>query len=83
MNTANTITIANNLYPQNIPIVTSDIVLSTLTEKQDKTGYYLYNYTRPTLYNSELAYVSAREISNESRTYNNKTYDYLYLQMLT
>ncbi len=67
----------NNVI-KNIPIVTSDIVLSTLTEKQDKAGYYLYNYTRPTLYNSELAYVSAREISNESRTYNNKTYEYTH-----
>ncbi len=63
---------------ENIPIVNSEIVLSTLTEKQDKTGYYLYNYTRPTLYNSKLAYVSAREISNESRTDNNKTYEYTH-----
>lgn len=63
---------------ENIPIVNSEIVLSTLTEKQDKTGYYIYNYTRPTLYNSKLAYVSAREISNESRTDNNKTYEYTH-----
>lgn len=63
---------------ENIPIVTSDIVLSTLTETQDKTGYYIYNRTRPNLYNSKLAYVSAREITNESRTYNNKTYEYTH-----
>ncbi len=62
----------------NIPIVTSDIVLSTLTETQDKTGYYTYNETSATLYNKQLAYVSAREISNESRTYNNKTYEYTH-----
>lgn len=67
----------NNVI-KNIPIVNSDIVLSTLKGTQDKTGYYIYNQTRPTLYNSELAYVSAREISNESRTYNNKTYEYTH-----
>ena len=62
----------------NIPIVTSDIVLSTLEETQGTTGYYIYNPTRPTLYDSQLAYMSPREISNESRTYNNKTYEYTH-----
>ena len=63
---------------KNIPIVTSDIVLSTLEETQGTTGYYIYNPTIPTLYDSQLAYVSPREISNESRTYNNKTYEYTH-----
>lgn len=67
----------NNVI-KNIPIVTSDMVLSTLEDTQDTTGYYIYNQTIPTLYNSELAYVSPREISNESRTYNNKTYEYTH-----
>ena len=63
---------------ENIPIVTSDIVLSTISQKQDKTGYYVYNTTRPTIYNTNLAYVSAREVSNRKRTYNNKTYEYTH-----
>lgn len=63
---------------QNVPVVTSDIVLSTLTETQGKTGYYTYNSTRPSLKDSDLVYISAREISNESRTYNNKTYEYTH-----
>ncbi len=63
---------------KNIPIVTSDVVLSTLEETQATTGYYSYNPTRPTLYDSQLAYISPREISNDSRTYNNKTYEYTH-----
>ena len=62
----------------NIPIVTSDIVLSTLKETQRNTGYYTYNTTKPSMYEKELVYISAREISNESRTYNNKTYEYTH-----
>ena len=62
----------------NVPIVTSDVVLSTLTETQGKKGYYTYNTTRPNLKDSKLVYISAREIANDSRTYNNKTYEYTH-----
>ena len=62
----------------NIPIVTSDIVLSTITQTQGKTGYYIYNKTKPIIYDEEMVYISAREISNKSRTYNNKTYEYTH-----
>lgn len=62
----------------NIPIVNKDVVLSTITQTQGKNGYYVYNKAKQIMYENKLSYISAREISNKSRTYNNKTYEYTH-----
>lgn len=63
---------------KNIPVVTSDIVLTTLNQSMTNTGYYKYDYVKTNLLKNRLAYISSREISSESRTYNNKTYQYTH-----
>lgn len=67
---------------KNIPIINSDITLSTLNSLQTSTGYYSYQKTRPTMYNisneNKLIYISPREILSSGRTYNNKTYEYTH-----
>ena len=67
----------------NINLLNSSIVLENLTQYQTNSGYYSYKVAKPGLYNvdgkEELVYVSPREIiSNETRTYNNKTYEYTH-----
>jgi hypothetical protein len=63
---------------ENIPVVNEDIVQTTIEDTQSNTGYYIYNSVSPIIYQNQLSYISAREISNESRTYNNKTYEYTH-----
>ncbi len=68
----------------NIPIVSEDMTLKTLTEYKDSVGYYSYNNTKIQSYNiygtQSLVYVSPREIliDGVNRTYDNKTYNYTH-----
>ena len=76
--------IENNLaVVKNINIFNNKRVLSHLEEYQTNLGYYTYNSTGLGLYNingqKSLVYISPREIiSNDTRTYNNKTYEYTH-----
>ena len=68
---------------KNINIYNKERVLSHLEEYQTNLGYYTFSSTQVGLYDingvKTLAYVSPREIiSNETRTYNNKTYEYTH-----
>ncbi len=68
---------------ENINIYNKQRVLSHLQEYQTSLGYYTFNSTQVGLYDinnqKTLVYVSPREIiSNETRTYNNKTYEYTH-----
>lgn len=67
----------------NVNILNEDTVLTHLEEYQTNLGYYTYKNTKIGLYEIEgektLVYVSPREIlSNETRTYNSKTYEYTH-----
>lgn len=67
----------------NISIVSKDITLATLKDKQTSSKYYSYRDTQIGKYNmngqNKLVYVSPREIvSGNSVTYNNKTYEYTH-----
>lgn len=66
----------------NIKIVNSDVVLKTLDYNQTGTGYYSYRNANIAKYKisgkDKLVYISAREITNSGRTYNNKTYEYTH-----
>jgi len=73
----------NSEVISNINIYNKQRIISHLEEYQTSLGYYTYNTTQVGLYNingkKQLAYVSPREIiSNETRTYNNKTYEYTH-----
>ena len=76
--------IENNLaVVKNINIFNNKRVLSHLEEYQTNSGYYTFNSTGLGLYSingqNTLVYVSPREIiSNDTRTYNNKTYEYTH-----
>ncbi len=67
----------------NINIYNKERVLLHLQEYQTSLGYYTFNTTQVGLYDingkKQLVYVSPREIiNNETRTYNNKTYEYTH-----
>ncbi len=67
----------------NINLINDDIVLETLSQYQTNSGYYSYKTTKAGLYNidnkEQLVYITPREIiSNDTRTYNNKTYEYTH-----
>ena len=63
----------------NINLLDEEIVLQHLKEYQTTLGYYSFNRAQELVYNNELVYVSPREIlSNNTRTYNNKTYQYTH-----
>ena len=67
----------------NVNILNGNTVLENLEQYQTNSGYYSYDTTKPGIYNvdgkEELVYVSPREIiSNDTRTYNNKTYEYTH-----
>jgi len=67
----------------NINLVNSTIVLTTLKEYQTSFGYYSFTNTTPALYKigsePKLVYVTPREIvNNETRTFNNTTYEYTH-----
>ena len=84
---SNTITSAdiesNKKVINNVNLLSEEKVLEALKQYQSNTGYYGYNVASPELYKidgqEELIYVSPREIvSNETRTNNNKTYEYTH-----
>ena len=63
--------------------ILNENTLENLEQYQTNSGYYSYDTTKPGIYNvegkEELVYVSPREIiSNDTRTYNNKTYEYAH-----
>ena len=66
----------------NIAYISKDIILQNLKENQSETGYYTYN--NATLLNqnidgrNQLVYIAPREITNNQRTYNSKTYEYTH-----
>ena len=68
---------------ENINIYNEARVLTHLEEYQTSLGYYTFGSTQLGLYDIDgkktLIYISPREIiSNETRTYNNKTYEYTH-----
>jgi len=73
----------NSEVIKNINIYNRNRVLSHLEEYQTNLGYYTFGTTQVGLYNvngiKTLTYISPREIiSNDTRTYNNKTYEYTH-----
>lgn len=67
----------------NINIFNKRRVITNLQEYQSNLGYYTFHSTQVGLYQingvKKLVYVTPREIvSNETRTYNNKTYQYTH-----
>lgn len=48
----------------NIPVVTEDIAINNLLQKQTSTGYYTYNKAKASLYNDTLSYIAARELNS-------------------
>ena len=63
----------------NIPLISSDVILSMIKEKQDTTGYYSYDRTMLANYNNRLVYLTPREIlSNYGVSYNNRTFKYTH-----
>lgn len=72
----------NSSIINNIKIVNDDVVLKTLDYNQTGTGYYSYRNANIAKYKisgeDKLVYISAREITNSGRTYNNKTYEYTH-----
>lgn len=74
---------SNQEVVENINLLNEETVLQSLKQYQTSSGYYSYATTKPGLYTVEgkdkLVYVSPREIvSNDTRTYNNKTYEYTH-----
>ena len=68
---------------ENINLLNKENVLESLKQYQSNSGYYSYNVATPQICNIDgketLVYVSPREIvSNDTRTYNNKTYEYTH-----
>lgn len=86
LNYTGTITVeevANNSnIINNTVIVDKQMVLDNLKETQTGTGYYTYPVAKLSSYQidgkKELLYVSPREIVNNRRTYNSKTYEYTH-----
>lgn len=66
----------------NIAMVDEETVLKNLNTLQTNKGYYTYGTTLIANYRvngvPQLMYVSPREISSSTRTYNNKTYEYTH-----
>lgn len=67
----------------NINLLNEKNIIDSLKQYQSNSGYYSYNVANPQLYNvdekKETVYISPREIvSNDTRTYNNKTYEYTH-----
>ena len=72
----------NKEIVDNVAVVSKHTVLETLKDKKTETGYYSYRDATIGKYNidgkAELVYLSPREIISNSRTYNNKTYEYTH-----
>ena len=73
----------NDEMINNIPIISKDVISKSLDEYQTSTGYYTYRNINLAEYNingeNKAIYVSPREIiSDNKRTYDNKTYEYTH-----
>ena len=73
----------NEYVINNINILNEKMVLKELNAYKTNSGYYRYNDTKAETYNidneNKLVYITPREIiSNDTRTYNNKTYEYTH-----
>ena len=66
----------------NIPIMSQNIILTTLEDNQTETGYFSYRNANLANYEingqTQTVYVAPREIKSADRTYNNKTYEYTH-----
>lgn len=66
----------------NTVIIDKQTVLENLNETQAGSGYYTYKTAKIANYEidgkKELMYISPREIINNRRTYNSKTYEYTH-----
>ncbi len=63
----------------NIPIVSKDITLTTVSEHQEDGVYYSYKNAFLGLQNGKLMYITPREIlSNYNMSYNNRTFKYTH-----
>ena len=66
----------------NIPIISQNVVLTSLANEQTGTGYYSYRSAELAKYEIDgedtLVYLAPREITSSGRTYNNKTYEYTH-----
>lgn len=73
----------NQTVFENINIFNKQRVITNLQEYQSNLGYYTFSSTQVGVYDidgkKKLAYITPREIiSNDTRTYNNKTYEYTH-----
>lgn len=72
----------NSNVIDNITLIDKDTVLKNLNTLQTNKGYYTFRTTQIANYlvngKPNLVYVSPREISSSTRTYNNKTYEYTH-----
>lgn len=72
----------NKEVVENVTVVDKGVVLDTLEDSKTETGYYSYRDAKIGKYkidgNTQLVYLSPREIISKSRTYNNKTYEYTH-----
>ena len=72
----------NSNIINNTAIINKEIVLSYLKENQTGKGYYTYRTAKLSKLlvdgKNELVYISPREIVNNRRTYNSKTYEYTH-----
>ena len=73
---------SNQNVINNAAIIDKQTVLDTLNEKQASSGYYTYKTAKIASYelngSKKLMYISPREIVNNRRTYNSKTYEYTH-----
>ena len=72
----------NESIIDNTVIVDKNIVLKYLNENQTGTGYYTYKTAKLSNYNidgeKKLVFVTPREIVNNKRTFDSKTYEYTH-----
>ena len=72
----------NESIIDNTVIVDKNIVLKYLNENQTGTGYYTYKTAKLSNYNidgeKKLVFVTPREIFNNKRTFDSKTYEYTH-----
>lgn len=73
----------NKEVTKNINLLNEDTILTSLKEYQTNSGYYKFTSAKENLYKigeeEKLLYLSPREIiSNDTRTYKNRTYEYTH-----
>lgn len=72
----------NSTVVDNLVLTNEELVLKSLNTLQTNKGYYTYRTTKLANYNingkQSLVYISPREITSSSGTYNNKTYEYTH-----